>query len=76
MEGFLETTYDKFIFRVKEGFLYLKEDFWVKVEGNSALMGISDFLQKARGDVAFLETVDARKIAQNDRKRKKYIRNQ
>jgi glycine cleavage system H protein len=58
MEEFLETTYDKFIFRVKEGYLYLKEDFWVKVEGNSALMGISDFLQKARGDVAFLETVD------------------
>jgi glycine cleavage system H protein len=59
MEGFLETTHDKFIFRVKEGYLYLKEDFWVKVEGNSALVGISDFLQKARGDVAFLETVDA-----------------
>ncbi len=58
MEGFLETTYDKFIFRVKEGYLYLKEDFWTKVEGNSALVGISDFFQKARGDVAFLETVD------------------
>jgi len=58
MEGFLETTYDKFIFRVKEGYLYLKEDFWVKIEGNSALVGISDFLQKARGDVAFLETVE------------------
>jgi glycine cleavage system H protein len=58
MEGFLETTYDKFIFRVKEGYLYLKEDFWVKIEGNSALVGISDFLQKAKGDVAFLETVE------------------
>ena len=59
MEGFLETTYDKFIFRVKEGYLYLKEDFWTKVEENSALVGISDFLQKAKGDVAFLETVEA-----------------
>ncbi len=59
MEGFLETTYDKFIFRVKEGCLYLKEDFWTKVEENSALVGISDFLQKAKGDVAFLETVEA-----------------
>ena len=59
MEGFLATTYDKFIFRVKEGYLYLKEDYWAKVEGNSALVGISDFLQKAKGDVAFLETVEA-----------------
>ena len=59
MEGFLETTYDKFIFRVKEGYLYLKEDFWANIDGNSALVGISDFLQKSRGDVAFLETVEA-----------------
>ncbi len=59
MEGFLETTYDKFIFRVKEGYLYSKEDFWAKIDGNSALVGISDFLQKSRGDVAFLETVEA-----------------
>lgn len=58
MEGFIETTYDKFIFRVKEGYLYLKEDFWAKIDGNSALVGISDFLQKSRGDVAFLETVE------------------
>ena len=59
MEGFLETTYDKFIFRVKEGYLYLREDFWAKIDGNWALVGISDFLQKSRGDVAFLETVEA-----------------
>jgi glycine cleavage system H protein len=59
MEGFLETTYDKFIFRVKEGYLYLKEDFWANIDGNSASVGISDFLQKSRGDVAFLETVEA-----------------
>jgi len=59
MEGFLETTYDKFIFRVKEGYLYLKEDFWAKIDGNSASVGISDFLQKSRGDVAFLETIEA-----------------
>ena len=59
MEGFLETTYDKFIFRVKEDYLYLKEDFWAKIDGNSASVGISDFLQKSRGDVAFLETIEA-----------------
>jgi glycine cleavage system H protein len=59
MEGFLETTYDKFIFRVKEGYLYLKEDFWAKIEENLAWVGLSDFLQKSQGDVAFLETIEA-----------------
>lgn len=59
MGEFLETTYDKFVFKVKVGYLYSKDDFWASVDGNVALMGVSDFLQKARGDVAFLETVEA-----------------
>jgi len=59
MGEFLETTYDKFVFKVKVGFFYSKEDFWASVEGNVALIGVSDFLQKARGDVAFLETAEA-----------------
>ena len=28
MGEFLETTYEKFIFKVKVGYLYSKEDFW------------------------------------------------
>ncbi len=59
MSGFLETTHDKFVFKVKVGYFYSKDDFWASVEGNTALIGVSDFLQKIRGDVAFLETVDA-----------------
>ena len=47
MEGFLETTYDKFIFRVKEGYLYLKDDFWAKVDGNSALVGSATFFKRS-----------------------------
>lgn len=58
MSEFLETTYDKFVFRVKVGYLYSKDDFWAKVDGNVAVVGVSDFLQKARGDVAFLETAE------------------
>lgn len=58
MDEFLETTYDKFIFRVKVGYFYSKDDFWAHVDGNHALIGVSDFLQKAKGDVAFLETVE------------------
>ena len=58
MGEFLEVTHDKFIFRVKEGYWYSRDDFWVNPEGSAAVVGITDFLQKARGDVAFLETVE------------------
>jgi glycine cleavage system H protein len=57
MDGFLETTYDKFIFRVKTDCLYTRDDFWARVEGNVATVGVADFRQKANGDIAFLETV-------------------
>jgi glycine cleavage system H protein len=58
MGEFLETTYDKFVFRVKVGYFYSKDDFWTSVDGNVAIIGVSDFLQKAKGDVAFLETAE------------------
>ncbi len=58
MDEFLETNYDKFVFRVKVGYLYSKDDFWASVDGKYALIGVSDLLQKAKGDVAFLETVE------------------
>ena len=59
MGEFLETTFEKFIFRVKVGYLYSHEDFWADVRGPVATVGLTDFLQKSKGDVAFLETVEA-----------------
>lgn len=59
MADYLETTFEKFIFRVKVGYLYSNDDFWVDVRGTVATVGLSDFLQKSKGDVAFLETVDS-----------------
>jgi glycine cleavage system H protein len=58
MADYLETTFEKFIFRVKVGYLYSNEDFWVDVRGTMAKVGLTDFLQKSKGDVAFLETVE------------------
>ncbi len=58
MAEFLETTYKKFIFRVKVGYLYSKDDFWADIKGKVATIGLADFLQKSKGDVAFLETVE------------------
>jgi glycine cleavage system H protein len=58
MAEFLEATYDKFVFKVKADYFYNREDFWADVQGNKATVGVSDFLQKSKGDVAILETVE------------------
>lgn len=62
MSEFLETTHDKFVFKVKTGILYSKDDFWVEIQGDQAVIGLSDFLQKVRGDVAFLETAEVNTV--------------
>lgn len=40
---------------------YTKEHEWVKVEGNKAIIGITDFAQHALGDVIFVELPDVGK---------------
>jgi glycine cleavage system H protein len=55
---FLETTFEKFIFKVKVGYFYSQEEFWADLRDGSARVGLTDFLQKSKGDVAFLETVE------------------
>ncbi len=58
MAEFLEHKYEKFIFRVKAGYFYSREEFWADIQGKTVIVGLTDFLQKAKGDVAFLETVE------------------
>lgn len=55
MTEYLETTVDKFIFRVATDCLYNGEGVWAKVEGERVRIGLSDFLQQRSGDVAFAE---------------------
>jgi len=52
---FLETIFDKFIFKVKVGDFYSENDCWVHFEDMNATVGVTDYLQKSSGDVAFLE---------------------
>lgn len=67
---FLQTTVDKFIFRVKVGYLYSENGVWVAYDpaSNTARIGLSDFRQQASGDVAFVELpeVGARVAAGGD----------
>ena len=55
MTEFLETTVDKFTFKVATDRLYSAEGLWARPEGNRVRIGLSDFIQQHNGDVAFAE---------------------
>jgi glycine cleavage system H protein len=55
MTEFLETTVDKFIFKVATDRFYSREGLWVQADGSRVRIGLSDFLQQRSGDVAFAE---------------------
>jgi len=55
MTAFLETTLDKFTFKVATDRWYTAEGLWARVEDGQARVGLSDFLQQRSGDVAFAE---------------------
>ncbi len=55
MTEFLETTVDKFIFKVATDRYYSSEGLWAQADGNHIRIGLSDFLQQRSGDVAFAE---------------------
>jgi len=52
---FLETTVDKFIFRVATDRFYNGEGVWANEENGRVRIGLSDFVQQRSGDVAFAE---------------------
>jgi len=54
-DDFLEVTHDKFLFKVKHGYLYHPEECWAKENGDLITVGVTDFFQKTAGDVAFVE---------------------
>ena len=55
MPDFLETTVDKFTFRVATDRFYSSEGVWVKEENGHLRIGLSDFVQQRSGDVAFAD---------------------
>ena len=55
MIGFLETTVDKFTFKVATDRFYSTEGVWVKEENGRVRIGLSDFVQQRSGDVAFAD---------------------
>ena len=41
--------------KILEGLLYSESHEWVKVEGNVAVIGVSDFAQKEMGDITYVD---------------------
>jgi len=55
-QTFFDITVDKYYFTVPEdGYFFNENDCWIKPEGNTALLGISDYLQNAAADILFVE---------------------
>ena len=54
MTDFLETTVDKFIFRVATDRLYTSEGLWAQRNGDTVRLGVSDYFQQHNGDMAFV----------------------
>ena len=44
--------------KIMEGLLYSESHEWVKVEGNIAVIGVSDFAQKEMGDITYVDMPD------------------
>jgi len=59
MPGFLETTVDKFTFKVATDRFYDAEGVWAKEENGRVRIGLSDFVQQRSGDVAFADVKPA-----------------
>jgi glycine cleavage system H protein len=55
MSDFLETTVDKFTFKVATDRSYSSEGVWAKEENGHVRIGLSDFVQQRSGDVAFAD---------------------
>ena len=55
MPDYLETTVDKFIFKVATDRLYSPGGVWAVADGDRIRVGMTDFLQQLNGDVAFAE---------------------
>ena len=44
--------------KIMEGLLYSESHEWVKVDGNVAIIGVSDFAQSEMGDITYVDMPD------------------
>ena len=55
-QDYFDITVDKYYFTVpKEGYFFNENDCWIKPEGNTAILGITDYLQNAAADILYVD---------------------
>jgi glycine cleavage system H protein len=57
LNEYLQTVFDKFDLRVHKEYHYTEDGLWAKIEAGRVRVGLSDYLQRTGGDVAFVEVV-------------------
>jgi len=57
LSEYLQTVFEKFELRVRKGYYYTEDGVWASVEGAKVRVGVTDYLQRTGGDVAFVELV-------------------
>lgn len=57
MSECLQTVFDKFELRVRKGYCYTEDGVWASIEKDRVRVGVTDYLQRTGGDVAFVELV-------------------
>ncbi len=60
-DEFLQVTVGKFIFRVKQGYLYTEAGVWIALDAATGMarVGLTDFRQQSSGDAVFVELPEA-----------------
>ncbi len=66
MTEYLETTVDKFLFRVATDRFYNSTGVWALLVGDRVRIGLSDFLQQRSGDIAFVDVQTAGTVLKVD----------
>jgi glycine cleavage system H protein len=64
LSEYLQTVFEKFELRVRKGYYYTEDGLWAGVEGAKVRIGVTDYLQRTGGDVAFVELVKPGSIVQ------------
>jgi glycine cleavage system H protein len=57
LSEYLSTTFGKFELRVRKGYSYTEDGLWISMEEGRVRVGVSDYMQRTGGDVAFVEVV-------------------
>ena len=63
---FFELQFDKFALRVPKGLWYAGYDTWVRVDGEEAVIGVTDYFQTHVGDIVYVEPAPVASIEQDD----------